>query len=489
MSATGWHYCALAALVTLTVPAASATASPLDDTTIAGGVFTGPAHPHPSAVFINPAALNIARPGSHFFLGGHLGLDSITIDRLAIKDPDAGAQPDKKVKSFLPSPGGLFAFHQKLEQVSLGVAMGLPLAQRFAESEALRYHARSGRLVQVMPISLAVALQPIRHIHIGVGLSLVLSELRMSFARDTALAGGSAGIAETNCDGQTCGIENPAASQTIAIDVGTPGLKPFSPLNVFDFIALRNATINVGALVNVREGWFVGLSYRSAPNFFSEQVLQGDVTVTDAPRDGGAVHHGKAEVAMRANQSVLLGVRGGPILKRFDLVAGIGFHNLSRHKDLDIRLFGDDLAGSGVPEQIRRFRGFNDVWRFEAGLESRGIENFRYGARLRFETAAVDDANVTPIQVDGTNVGLSMGGELRFAGGWSLGFSYSLAYYPTMDATNSAFDPRDRIACVDSEFDLHMCEAVREGRALPTAAGTYSRVMQGFTTWLRFDSL
>ncbi len=491
MPRTGWHYSAwaLGMLAALAVSVGEASASPLDDLGIGGTVFTGPAHPHPSAVFINPAALDIARPGSHFFLGGFIGLDSINIDRSTITDPNAGVQPGPKVSSFLAHPGGMFAFHQKLEQLSIGLSVALPMVERFPKSDDLRYHARSGRFVQIAPASLAVALRPFDRVHIGVGLSLVLSELRMTFARDTALDGGTAGINETTCGGSTCGIENPAASQTIAIDVGTQGLKPFSVFNVFDFIALRNATINMGTVVRVRDGWFAGLSYRTAPNFFSEQTLPGTVTVTDASRDGGTVREGKAEVSFRANQSILFGLRGGPLFERFDMVLGIQFHDLSRHNKLDIRIFGDELVGSGVPEQLPRFRGFTDVWRVEAGLESRSVDSFRYGARLRFETAGVEEERVTPIQVHGTNLGIALGAELRFGGGWSFGGSYVVSWFPTMNAGNSAFDPVERLSCVDSEFEINSCEAVREGRAIPTAAGNYKRLLQGFTAWLRYDTL
>jgi len=454
-----------------------------------GSVFTGPAHPHPSAVFINPAALDLARPGSHFFLGGYIGLDQITIDRTVITNPDVGPRQGPTVKSFLPHPGGMFAFQQKLEQLSIGFSMALPSVERFPDSEDLRYHGRNGHLLQIAPASLAVAVHPFDRVHIGVGLSLVLTELQLRFARDTALDGGTPGINETTCSGATCGIENPQASQTIAVDVGTEGLKPFTVFNAFDFIALRNATINLGMVVRFRKGWFAGLSYRSAPNFFSEQTLPGTVTVTDAPKDGGAIYEGRAEVSFRAKQSVLFGVRGGPLLERFDLVANVEYHNLSRHNKLDIRLFGQELTAAGVPNQIPRFRGFKDVWRMEAGLESRGTHSYRYGARVRFETAGVDDTRVTPIQVHGTNVGVAVGGELRFGGGWSLGGSYVVSWYPGMDATNTVFDPRDRLTCIDSEFELNSCQAVREGRALPTAAGKYKRLLQGFTAWIRYDTL
>ena len=42
----------------------------------------------------------------------------------------------------------------------------------------------------------------------------------------------------------------------------------------------------------------------------------------------------------------------------------------------------------------------------------------------------------------------------------------------------SAFDPRDRLACYDSGFDYatSACQAVRLGYAIPTAAGDYGRV-------------
>lgn len=479
--------CALLAIGVLTLTA-PASASPQDDTAMLGGVFTGPAHPHPSAVFVNPAALDLATAGSHFYLSGYVGLDRTVIQRGVITDPDVGVVAGPTVKRWLANPSGLFAFHQKLEQLSIGVTIAVPMVERFINSDELRYHASAGHYMQIAPVSLAVALRPASRLHVGVGLSLVVSSFEMTFARDTALESGTSGINQTTCNGR-CGIENPRAAQTIKVDVATDGLQPFGVLNSFDLIAQTNTTLNVGLVLRLIDGWYAGLSYRSAPNFFSDVVLPGTATVTDAPRDGGATHRGKAEVSFRPPQSVLLGLRGGPLLGRYNAVLGVEFHNLSRQNQLDIRLFGEELAAAGVPEWIPRFRGFNDVWRISAGLESITPGSLRYGARVRYETAAVDTDLVTPIQVAGSNLGFAAGAELRFGGGWSLGGSYTFTWYPTMNAMNNSFDPRDRLACVDSGYALTSCDDTRAGRALPTAAGDYSRLVQGFTAWIRYDTL
>src|SRR5690606_2831213 len=83
----------------------------------------------------------------------------------------------------------------------------------------------------------------------------------------------------------------------------------------------------------------------------------------------------------------------------------------------------------------------------------------------------VDAERASPIQMDGINATLALGAELRFAEHFVFGAGYGLTWFAPLDADDSAFDPRDRVDCVDSQFDFDRCQAARQGRARPTVAG------------------
>ena len=65
--------------------------------------------------------------------------------------------------------------------------------------------------------------------------------------------------------------------------------------------------------------------------------------------------------------------------------------------------------------------------------------------------------------------------------------TYGLQYFPRVNVSDSAFDPRDSIACYDSNHDYatNACEAVRNGYAIDTAAGDYHRIQQAMRIAVR----
>jgi hypothetical protein len=130
-----------------------------------------------------------------------------------------------------------------------------------------------------------------------------------------------------------------------------------------------------------------------------------------------------------------------------------------------------------------------DTLQLSGGLEGHESGRIRVGGRLKLESPAVDQSAVSPLQVAGFNLGVAGGVELRFAQHWVIQAGYDLTWFPSADVTDSAFDPIGRLGCVDSGYDFDECRAAREGRALPTAAGSYSRLRHGFNLSLRYDSL
>ena len=183
-----------------------------------------------------------------------------------------------------------------------------------------------------------------------------------------------------------------------------------------------------------------------------------------------------------------LGLRG-PVLPDYDLVVNTRFQTFDSQEDLDIRMFGGDLAAGGVPEWYPRFRGFDWVIRLQAGLERLPSESLRYGARLAWERGAVRASRMSPIQVAGQNLSIALGGELRLGQSMVLGIGYQLAWFPTVDSSQNEFDPLARLECVDSQYDLDACAAARDGRATPTAAGTYRRLQNTVAVSLQYDWL
>ncbi len=446
-------------------------------------VFTGPTHAHASSIYLSPAALWLAGRGQHFFLGGTLLVDHLGIDRLAV-DEQSGALSDAgSVSATTLSPGALIGVYTSVgDRFHFGASLNTPYHARFiSEEPALRYHTRGGQLLQVIA-SLAGSYAVTNRFVMGLGLSLGYTRFDLSLDRDTALEAGSddiRGIA-SDCGGSPCGFENPEAGQRMDFETATP---LFGGL-----FARENLGLSVGIAVQPVDDWWTTLGAVVPAGSFFDLDLPGDAEVIAPPRDGGDSHRGKAEITFRMPQMVLIGVRG-PIFTGWDIVASGRWQNYSNHEQLDLRTFGGDLDPDEVPEWYPRDRDFADVWRLDAGLERQEDAVFRYGGRARFETAAIDATKATPLQIEGLNATLGGGAELRIAQYIVMTLTYDLSWYPRMDATDSAFDPRDRLACVDSNFDFDSCEAARQGRATPTAAGTYDRLRQSIGLSIRYDNL
>jgi len=480
----------LARVVALVLAAAApAAASPLEDHTAGGAVFTGPTQAHASSIFLNPAALVFAGRGLHLEIGGSLRLDSIGIERQLV-DPDTGqlGGGGGSVSTTTWSPGGMIAVYGTVfqERAVVGAAVHTTTFDRFPSGhDAIGYHVLGGYVYQGL-FSAAGGFRLSDEIIFGLGVSLGYAGMKLDLERDTALeAGGDPerGIA-SDCGGAPCGFENPQAAETIHISTSTGDAN--------GLFARENLALSFGFAFQVARDWWLTLSVVSPPGAIPVRdyalALQGSAEVEAAPRDGGEVHSGHAEVSFRMPYSVWLGGRG-PLLAGYDLVASARWQNLSVHDTYDIRLYGGDLTQAGVPEWYPRYRGMRDVWQGSVGLEGRETGRTRIGGRLRAETGATADRDVSPLQIDGFELGAAVGVELPISDHVVIQLGYDLSWFPEVDSSESAFDPVARVACVDSDYDFASCQAVREGRAVPTAAGRYRRLRHGVTLSLRYDSL
>jgi hypothetical protein len=389
------------------------------------------------------------------------------------------------------TPSGFVGGYWKGENVAAGFAAYTPMAERFiADEEALRYHTLGGYHYQ-FGLALGVSIYLQRRYYIGAGLAFMTSAMRFRFARDTALEYGSddiRGIGSDCGDGDPCGFEHDAATERIDLEVATQG-SPFAFDEVLDFFELfgaGNIALSAGILFRLQGDWWLAGSYQGPPGLRSDLSMEGDVDVEGAPRDGGTTYRGDAVVNYNLPHTAHLGIRG-PVMPDYDLIVNARFQTLDSHETLDIRMFGGNLAEGEIPEWYPRFRGFNWVVRLQAGLESLTSGTFRYGARLAWERGAVTSDRMTPLQVAGQSLSLALGGEVRLGQSIVLGAGYQLAWFPSVDSTDSAFDPLEQLACVDSNYDMAACAAARQGRATPTAAGSYSRLQNTIAVSLQYD--
>jgi hypothetical protein len=105
------------------------------------------------------------------------------------------------------------------------------------------------------------------------------------------------------------------------------------------------------------------------------------------------------------------------------------------------------------------------------------------GAALRLETGAVAAADVNPGAVDGFKFEPMVMAELRLSRNFSLSAGYGFSYMPAVTARPSSFDPSAGAACEAAGGDLRdpSCVARQQGRARPTADGTYARTVHDFS--------
>jgi long-subunit fatty acid transport protein len=458
-------------------------ASPMEDSSLGGTPFTGPTHGHPSSFYVNPAALGLTGNGWHLHLGASGRLSSVWIERQNVQ-LDQGLSPGAKVSTHTLSPGGIAAWYGSFREgaARFGASLFAPSVERFPSGEsALGYHSAGGELVQGM-LTMAGSLRFAGRFYVGLGFSLGYTSLRLNFDRDSVLSGGSSSVTGTNsdCAGSPCGYENPEARETYKIRVGTE-----AALN--ELIALKNVAASVGLVYELPRKAYIGFGYLALPGSFRSLSLSGDATVRSSPREGGEKEEVLAEVGFKMSQMVYLGYRR-PFMDKYDLVTDIRWQDWSRHSQFDIRLFGGEI-GPSTPEWMLRNRGFHDVYRLSAGVESNDRQAYRYGARLRYETSAVPTNRVTPAQVAGSNLTLAAASELRLADHWVFTLGYEISWFPTMNATDNLFDPRLQVDCVDSGYSFDECAASRQGRDFSTAAGTYDRLQHGAVVSLRYDSL
>jgi hypothetical protein len=446
-----------------------AVASPRSDPTSGRAVFTGATAEHASSVTLSPAAMGLAVTHELYF-----ALTS-TLAQTSIR----GAGTD--ISDTTVSPGGVIAYLWRTsERLRIGFEARLPPSEDHLEGyDELGYHTL-GIGERRYTATVGVGVRITSRIYFGASLTHENTFLKLRYQRDSALANGRGpnGI-DSDCDGVPCGIGNPAASELWSIDVRSP------------YIAANNFKVNIGFLVRVASDVWIGLAYHTPPGGDIQTTLDGDVAVTRAPRDGGGVVGGAANVSISYPASI-----DGEVRARLpaDLVARIGgrWEDLSRFQSYDVRGTGGKLVLAGLPEWTERARGLHDSFAMWGGIEQIDTgEIARFGGRLGFETSAHDVDKTSPMQVSPFSLTLDAGMQLRAQKGaaWLLQLSYGLAYFPTTTVTDSAYDPQHRVDCIESGFDYSTpaCAATRAGYALPSANGEYGKLEHALRLGFRYD--
>ncbi|MEO8703553.1 MAG: hypothetical protein ABI867_26125 [Kofleriaceae bacterium] len=451
----------------------TATASPRSDPTTGRAVFTGATTASPTAITLNPAALGIGKRDELYAAISAL-LDQLGIDRKSI-DVSTNTLVDAGHVSDTPfgAGGQLAVVWHPGARAALGLDVRLPPPELFPNDPALRYHTLGNRQRNYVA-SAGTSLKIASVFYFGFGLSLDVTRLHLHYARDTALDPGRG-----DCDGVPCGFENPAASEEYDVNVRSR------------YFSTENLKLNIGVLVRLGPDRWLGVAYHNTPGFGIQTQLDGTMEITRAPRDGGGVLNGSSTVYVSypANVDADFTAR---VLRDLDLRIGGRWEDLSRMQAYDVRGYGAAFRATTVPEWVERPRGFHDAFALWAGVEQVELDKskrWRFGGRIGIETSALPPDRTAPGTMSPTSFSLDLGAQLRISPGLRLQASYGAQLFPRVAVDGSEYDPRFATECADNGFDYssRACTALREGYAIPTAAGDYTRIQHAVRIGLIYE--
>jgi long-subunit fatty acid transport protein len=443
-------------------------AAPLLAPSPGGAVFTGPTSAHVSSILHNPAATGLMS-GAHILILGTAHLDALSIARDPIRLSDGEPGGDRsfaEVSDLAVTPGGFIGatYDAGTPYLTLGLGLLIPHAEWLPDyDEGVGYHALGGSFTS-MSLTFSVSYRVSSIFYAGAGFDIMVSKLDLRFLRDRAL---------DRCAAPPCDVEDPASAEEWRVETGWDAAPTQSFEPSFGF--------NFGALLKWK-GWWIG----AAVDFLFMQPVKKTATVTVTPPGAGALT-GKARVTYELPFIGRLGVRR-PIFGGWDLVVNGSWTRSSLQQNIDVR-FVEPLA-EDIPEWLVRHRGYQDVIAAEAGIEQPPATRLRLGVRGRFESSLLPPGKITAASIDGPKLELSGGAELRLSTRWALVGSYTLSFMLPQTNDPGAYSPRAAIDCAASGYDLttDACLAVREGRAIPTAAGSYGRIGNSLSVGISYDA-
>ncbi len=177
---------------------------------------------------------------------------------------------------------------------------------------------------------------------------------------------------------------------------------------------------------------------------------------------------------------------------QLDLHLGARWEDLSRFQAYDVRGYGSTFGSAMIPEWQLRARGFHDPLSVWAGIEQVELvskdDYLRFGGRIGFETSSLRDELTSPATISPFSYTIDVGAQFHY-GPVILQATYGLQYFPTVNVTDSAFDPRSRIACIASNYDYasSACTDVRNGYGIASADGQYDRLEHAIRVALIYE--
>jgi hypothetical protein len=460
----------------LVIVEAVASASPRSDPTVGRAVFTGATLQSATSLSLNPAALAGGKATVEFYFAATGVLEQFGIRRKQIDAASGELVDGENVNDLAAGPGGSFAWlGRPSPRTTVGLELRIPSPELFPDGQALRYHSRGSKQRNYIATG-GFGIRATSRFFFGASISHDVADLDLRYSRDTAL---DTGIT-SDCNGAPCGFENPAAAEDYKVDVHS------------DYLSSENLRVNLGIVVRLFNDLWIGIAYHNTPGFGIQTQLDGKMVVTKSPRDGGSVLRGDSTVLVSYPASVDGEVRTR-LLPDLELHVGGRWEDLSRMQAYDVRGYGTRFLGRNIAEATLRPRGFRDAFAMWAGVEqievNQSTQRFRFGGRIGFETPALQDDRTAPGTVSPTSVTLDGGAQIRISPSWSMQLSYGLQVFSGVSVTRSDYDPRFALDCAANNFDFSTrgCVAVREGYAIPTAAGDYSRLSHSLRVGLRYE--
>lgn len=456
-----------------------ASASPTSDPTAGRAVFTGATLPSATSIALDPAALGLGTTDEAYVAVTSV-IDQLDINRrvfdLATGDLSAGHH----VRDTTFGPGASLAgIWHAIPEVTLGFELRSPPSQVFPSGDnSLRYYSLGGRERDYY-LSAAASFRVTDDFYAGFSIMLDKTYLSMSYARDTALANGQgAGGVNSDCgSGMACGLENQQASERYDLSV-----RQTSPIT-------NGYIVNLGLVYKITHDLTVAVAYHTPPGGSVETELDGKAGVTLPARQGGEILHGGSTINISYPASVDAEV-SARLNRDLELHIGGRWEDTSRFSAWDVRVYGSSFLGTDVPEWTERPRALNNSYAFWGGVEQKeSDQRLRLGARIGFETASVPEDQTSPLTIAPFSGTLDLGAQLRIASTLSVQVTYGLQYFVPVHVNNSQFNPNSQLECIGDGFDYSSasCAAVRNGYAIPTAAGDYERIEHAVRIGMRYE--
>lgn len=438
-------------------------ASPL----VGGFAFSGPASPHPSSIYYNPAAIGLI-DGTSFHLSFHGAHDAIGIDRAPI-DPATGAVaapgtpgartfPAVREKNFLPA--GFFGLTTDLgtDNVTVGVAVYTPYYDRRTPGKPqplpgqdgpTRYHLLEMTQYHLY-ITPAVSFRLFKELYVGVGLDVVWSDLAdLAFDRDTALEG-------RLCDVARDGVESDACAERVRVHGST-----------------WSVSVPVGILIRPFRQLDVGVTYRSGlfgTTRANVPFVGGGTLTTPGDTVGQSVF---ARTTMHVPHTLMLGLQLD-LTPRLDLGVSGRWMHWGSDELVEVRLSSATPSERDVPERIALYRGYRDTFALRAQLGWRPVPPLRLGFGAILQPPPVPARATSPAVVDGWQLWGLLLAEAQVSRWMSVSGGYGLRVMVPRDPQASYFDPLYQVDCVASRYDIPTCRPANRGRGVGTAAGEYT---------------